>query len=155
MRQFLYTIFITNNHASFHLRWKKKLVKHPNIAKIILGLVSSGKCGLIFISAKFKVSENLNLTVRRCSAGQLWLAVLLNLFHATGPFLYLLKTSYTWYRKRRLSWNRSDRTIRISFRNFVEVFKIPQSYEFWLQFLLLQQMYLESSETYAIKLLNS
>ena len=92
MRQFLYTIFITNNNTSFHLWWKKNLVKHPNIMKMIVGLVSRGECGLIFISASFKVLQNLDLTVR-CSAGQLWLAVLLNLFYATGVFLYPLKTS--------------------------------------------------------------
>ena len=65
--------------------------------KMIVGLVSRGEYGLIFISASFKVSENLDLTVHAgqlwCSAGQLWLAVLLNLFYATGFFLYSLKTS--------------------------------------------------------------
>ena len=69
------------------------MVKHPNIMKMIVGLVSRGECCLIFISASFKVLQNLDLTVKRCFAGQLWLAVLLNLFYATGLFLYPLKTS--------------------------------------------------------------
>ena len=33
MRQLVYTIFISNNCTSFHLWWKKKLVKHRKISK--------------------------------------------------------------------------------------------------------------------------
>ena len=33
VRQLLYTIFIINNHASFHLWWKKNLVKHQKFSK--------------------------------------------------------------------------------------------------------------------------
>ena len=34
MRQLVYTIFISNNHTSFHLWWKKKkLVKHRKVSK--------------------------------------------------------------------------------------------------------------------------
>ena len=33
VRQLVYTVFISNNHASFHLCWKKNLVKHKEISK--------------------------------------------------------------------------------------------------------------------------
>ena len=32
----VYTMFIANNHASFHLWWKKNLVKHQNTLKMIV-----------------------------------------------------------------------------------------------------------------------
>ena len=33
MRKLVYTIFITNNHASFHSRWKENLVKYQKVSK--------------------------------------------------------------------------------------------------------------------------
>ena len=33
MRQLVYTIFISNNRASFHLWWKENLVKHQRVSK--------------------------------------------------------------------------------------------------------------------------
>ena len=33
MRQLVYTIFIINNHNSFHLWWKENLVKHQKVSK--------------------------------------------------------------------------------------------------------------------------
>ena len=33
MRELVYTMFITNNRATFHLWWKKKLVKHKKVSK--------------------------------------------------------------------------------------------------------------------------
>ena len=33
MRQLVYTIFITNNHDSFQLWWKKNLAKHQKVSK--------------------------------------------------------------------------------------------------------------------------
>ena len=33
MRQHVYTIFIIQNHASFHLWWNKNLVKHQKVSK--------------------------------------------------------------------------------------------------------------------------
>ena len=33
MRQLVYTLFITNNHDSFHLWWKENLVKHQKVLK--------------------------------------------------------------------------------------------------------------------------
>ena len=33
MRQLVYTMFSTNNYASFHLRWKKNLVKYQKVLK--------------------------------------------------------------------------------------------------------------------------
>ena len=33
MRQLVYTMFISNNHPSFHLRWKENLVKHGKVSK--------------------------------------------------------------------------------------------------------------------------
>ena len=33
MRQLVYTMFISNNHAWFHLWWKEKLVKHQEVSK--------------------------------------------------------------------------------------------------------------------------
>ena len=33
MRQLLYTVFITNNHVSFHLRWKELLLKYQKLSK--------------------------------------------------------------------------------------------------------------------------
>ena len=33
MRQLVYTIFISNNCPSFHLGWKKNLVKHRKVSK--------------------------------------------------------------------------------------------------------------------------
>ena len=33
MRQLVYTKFISNNRASFHLRWKENLLKHQKVSK--------------------------------------------------------------------------------------------------------------------------
>ena len=33
MRQLVYTMFITSNHASFHLWWKQNLVKYQKVSK--------------------------------------------------------------------------------------------------------------------------
>ena len=33
MRQLVYTMFISNNRASFHLRWKENLVKYQKVSK--------------------------------------------------------------------------------------------------------------------------
>ena len=33
VRQLVFTMFITNNHNSFHLWWKKNLVKHQKVSK--------------------------------------------------------------------------------------------------------------------------
>ena len=33
MRQLVYTMFISNNHPSFHLWWKENLVKHQKLSK--------------------------------------------------------------------------------------------------------------------------
>ena len=33
MRQLVYTMFISNNRASFHLWWKKNLVKHKKVSE--------------------------------------------------------------------------------------------------------------------------
>ena len=33
MRQLVYTLFSTNNHASFHLWWKENLVKYQKFSK--------------------------------------------------------------------------------------------------------------------------
>ena len=33
MRQLVYTLFISNNHPSFHLWWKENLVKHQKVSK--------------------------------------------------------------------------------------------------------------------------
>ena len=33
MRQLFYTMFISNNHPSFHLWWKENLVKHRKVSK--------------------------------------------------------------------------------------------------------------------------
>ena len=33
MRQLVYTMFITNNHDSFHLWWKEHLAKHQKVQK--------------------------------------------------------------------------------------------------------------------------
>ena len=33
MKQYAYTIFITNNHASFHLWWKENLVKYQKVSE--------------------------------------------------------------------------------------------------------------------------
>ena len=33
MRQLVYTMFITNNHNSFHLLWHENFVKHQNVSK--------------------------------------------------------------------------------------------------------------------------
>ena len=38
MLQLLHTMFITNNHNSFHLRWNENLVKYQNIMPTIVGL---------------------------------------------------------------------------------------------------------------------
>ena len=34
MRQLVYTMFITNNHALFHLWWKENFVKHQEVSKL-------------------------------------------------------------------------------------------------------------------------
>ena len=54
MRQLVYTMFISNNRASFHLWWKENLVKKSqNIMKMILEGPSSipigGKLTCIWI----------------------------------------------------------------------------------------------------------
>ena len=33
VRQFVYTMFISHNRASFHLRWKENLVEHQKVSK--------------------------------------------------------------------------------------------------------------------------
>ena len=33
VRQLVFTLFITNNHDSFHLRWQEHFVKHQNVSK--------------------------------------------------------------------------------------------------------------------------
>ena len=33
MRQLIYTMFITNNHALFYLWWKENLAKHHEVSK--------------------------------------------------------------------------------------------------------------------------
>ena len=33
MRQLIYTMFVSNNHALFHLWWKENLVKHQKVSK--------------------------------------------------------------------------------------------------------------------------
>ena len=33
MRQLIYSMFITNNHDSFHLWWHQNFVKHQNVSK--------------------------------------------------------------------------------------------------------------------------
>ena len=43
MRQLVYTMFITNNHASFHLRWKENLVKYQKASKYYVHDCTSGK----------------------------------------------------------------------------------------------------------------
>ena len=40
MREFLYTVFITNNHAVFHLWWKENLVKHQKSQNVMTRIVS-------------------------------------------------------------------------------------------------------------------
>ena len=41
MRQLVYTIFITNNHASFHLWWKENLLKYQKVSKYYVHNCSS------------------------------------------------------------------------------------------------------------------
>ena len=33
MRQLIYTMFVSNNHALFHLSWKENLAKHQKVSK--------------------------------------------------------------------------------------------------------------------------
>ena len=52
VRQLVYTIFISNNHASFHLRGRANLVKHQksqNIMKMIVGLFTIALLRLLTI----------------------------------------------------------------------------------------------------------
>ena len=51
MRQFVYTMFITNNHDSFQLWWKEKSVKHQKVSKFCHQDCSFRFC-LIFIFNK-------------------------------------------------------------------------------------------------------
>ena len=60
MRQLVYTIFISNNHPSFHLRWKKNLVKHWKVSKYYETDCRSIKAIYIYTSERsdYALSEN-------------------------------------------------------------------------------------------------
>ena len=78
MRQLVYTMFNTNNHASFYLRWKEKLVKYQNVLKyyvhdctnsITFSSVSyvNKRSSLIFVSNKFQKQPIADIFQNRCS----------------------------------------------------------------------------------------
>ena len=56
VRQLVYTIFITNNCVSFHLRWKKNLVKHQNASKYYENYFSYLSFNLIRFRVKRSIS---------------------------------------------------------------------------------------------------
>ena len=55
IRQLVYTIFITNNHASFHLWWKEKLVKHQQVSKYYMAMIVAN----IYIRLHFLLNYSL------------------------------------------------------------------------------------------------
>ena len=64
VRQLVYTVFISNNRASFHLWWKQNLVKHQKVSKYY----ENDFCFLIFLSIEF----NLFVTSMFCSVVSHW-----------------------------------------------------------------------------------
>ena len=55
MRQLVYSMFITNNHDSFHLWSKENLVKHQDVSKYY----DQGCSMLIFCSSKWTKKTHL------------------------------------------------------------------------------------------------
>ena len=57
MRQLVYTVFITNNNNSLHLRWKENFIRHQKVSKYYgqdcrcecKNLIDKGICGKGFI----------------------------------------------------------------------------------------------------------
>ena len=57
MSQLVYTMFVTNNHTSFHLWWKKNLFNHQNVPKCY-----ENNCRLHTILGRMWCRDKSNLT---------------------------------------------------------------------------------------------
>ena len=76
MRQLVYTMFIRNNCAWFHLRWKKNLVKHKkskNIMKMTVGIKFQLNFTILIFWTKFaqkgyfrSKTEKMSITIEFC-----------------------------------------------------------------------------------------
>ena len=128
MRKLVYTMFISNNRALFHLRWKENLVKHQRVSKYY-----ENGCGfsnhIVFEVFNFSITK-LNIYVGEATvSSSRCLAILFQnrqavLFFINGTVTAVIELSQAFYLFESHSKNRQKLEDSDGIVNAAEVLKI-------------------------------